>query len=323
MQQHRRCIVVALLSAGLALVTGPAHAQDWPAKPIRIVVPFPAGSATDSIARLVGKEVGETLNQAVVIENKPGAGGAIGAEFVARSAPDGYTLLVASNSQYAANVSLYKKLPYNPVKDFTPIARLSTQPTGLLVRPDFPARTLPEFVSYAKANPGKLSAGYGASSAQVAVARLKKLANLDVLEVPYKGIPLAVADVIGGTVDFTFGDMGAALAQAGGGKLRVIAVTSAVRSPLKPEWPAVAEFYPGYEVVGWHAMTAPLGTPAAIVQKLQDACMKALTKPAVVESLAKLGVDPAPLGPAELGAFIQAEVTRWSEMIREAGIAPE
>src|SRR5689334_22028016 len=154
--------VIAALAFGVLAFTGAdVRAQDWPARPIRIVVPFPAGSATDLIARLVGKDMSETLNQAVVIENKPGAGGAIGADQVAHSAPDGYTLLLASNTQYAANVSLYKKLSYDPAKDFAPVARLSTQPTALLVRPDFPARTLAEFVSYAKARPGKLSGGYG------------------------------------------------------------------------------------------------------------------------------------------------------------------
>jgi tripartite-type tricarboxylate transporter receptor subunit TctC len=323
MRYFREGIVTALAVVALALGAGPAQAQEWPAKPIKFVLPFPPGSATDLIARLVGKDVGETLGQAVVIENKPGAGGAIAAEYAARSAPDGYTFLVASNTQYAANPSLYRKLSYDPVKDLAPVARLSSQPTALLVRPDFPAKTLAEFVAYVKARPGKLSAGYGASSAQVALARMKKLAGLDVLEVPYKGIPLAVADVIGGTVDFTFGDMGAALAQVDGGKLRAIVVTSAQRSPLKPEWPAMAETYPGYEVVGWHAITAPVGTPPAAIQKLQDAALKALTKPQVVEALAKLGVDVAPMPAAQLGPYIAAEVKRWGEMIKEAGIPAE
>jgi tripartite-type tricarboxylate transporter receptor subunit TctC len=316
--------VIAALAFGVLAFTGAdVRAQDWPARPIRIVVPFPAGSATDLIARLVGKDMSETLNQAVVIENKPGAGGAIGADQVAHSAPDGYALLLASNTQYAANVSLYKKLSYDPAKDFAPVARLSTQPTALLVRPDFPARTLAEFVSYAKARPGKLSGGYGSASAQVAVARLEKLAGLDVLEVPYKGIPLAVADVIGGTIDFTFGDMGSALAQTEGGKMRALVVTSAARSPLRPDWPAAAETYKGFEVVGWHALAAPAGTPPAIVQKLQDAALKAVAKPQVIESLAKLGVDPAPLPAAQLGSFITSEIARWADMIKEAGIPAE
>jgi tripartite-type tricarboxylate transporter receptor subunit TctC len=321
----RKLIMSTAVCLVSVLLGGAATAQTtaWPTRTIRFILPFPAGSATDLIARVVGKEVADTLGQPVVIENRPGAGGAIAAEFVARSTPDGYTVLVASNTQYAANVSLYKKLSYNPVKDFAPVARLSTQPTALLVRPGFPANNLAEFIAYVRANPKKLAAGYGASSSQVAIARMRTLAGLDVLEVPYKGIPLAVADVLGGTVDFTFGDLGAAIAQTSGGKLRAIAVTSAVRSPLVPDWPAVAEMFPGYEVVGWHAVTAPAGTPKEIVQKLHDACVKALQKPNVIEALSKLGVTAAPLGPEELGAFIQTEVVRWSELVKEAGITPE
>jgi tripartite-type tricarboxylate transporter receptor subunit TctC len=312
----RACAVALLLGIGSA------HAQTYPVKAIRIILPFPAGSATDSIARVVGKDIAETLGQAVVIENKPGAGGAIASEFVAKSAPDGYIVMVGSNTQLAANPSLFKSLPYDPA-NFAPIARLSTQPTALLVRKDFPAKTLGEFVAYAKANPKKLSGGYGASSAQVAIARLRALTGIDVLEVPYKGIPLAVVDTIGGTVDFTFGDLGAAIAQVKGGKLDAIAITSATRNPLAPDWPPVAESYPGYEVIGWHAMVAPAGTPRDIRQKLYEACAKALAKPEVIQALAALGVTPALMTPEELGPYIPAEVKRWAELIKEAGIKPE
>jgi tripartite-type tricarboxylate transporter receptor subunit TctC len=312
-----RAFAVALL-----LGIGSAHAQTYPVKSIRIILPFPAGSATDSIARVVGKDIAETLGQAVVVENKPGAGGAIASEFVAKSAPDGYTVMVGSNTQLAANPSLFKSLSYDPA-NFAPIARLSTQPTALLVRKDFPAKTLAEFVAYAKANPKKLSGGYGASSAQVAIARLRALTGIDVLEVPYKGIPLAVVDTIGGTVDFTFGDLGAAIAQVKGGKLDAIAITSATRNALAPDWPPVAETYPGYEVIGWHAMVAPAGTPKEIRQKLYEACAKALAKPEVIQALAGLGVTPALMTPEELGPYIPAEIKRWAELIKEAGIKPE
>ena len=305
------------------LVWATAHAQPYPSRPIKIILPFPPGSATDSIARVVSKDMAETLGQAIVVENKPGAGGAIAAEFVAKSPPDGYTVMVASNTQLAANPSLYKQLSYNPVKDFAPVARFSTQPTALLVRKEFPAKTLAEFVSYAKANPKKLSAGYGASSSQIATARLRTLSGIDVLDVPYKGIPAAVIDTISGTVDFTFGDLGSAIAQVQGGKLKALAVTSLTRSPLTPDWPAAAETYPGFEVIGWHAMVAPVGTPRDIRVKLADASAKALAKPEVVQALAALGVSTAPMGPDELGAFIPAEVKRWSELIKEAGITPE
>jgi len=313
---------VALVIAA-CLVWSAAHGQPYPNRPIKIVLPFPAGSATDSIARVVSKDMAETLGQPMVVENKPGAGGAIAAEFVAKSPPDGYTLMVGSNTQYAANPSLFKKLSYDPVKDFAPVARLSTQPNALLVRPDFPAKNVAEFVAYAKANPKKLSGGYGASSAQVAIARLKNMAGIDVLEVPYKGIPLAVVDTISGTVDFTFGDLGAAIAQVQGGKLKALGVSSKERNPLTPTWPTMAETYPGYDVIGWHAIVAPAGTPKEIRVKLYDAAAKALAKKETIEALAALGVTPALMGPDDLGAFIPVEVKRWSELIKEAGIQPE
>lgn len=313
----------AVLAAWLLAWAVSGAAQDWPTKALRVVVPFPPGSATDLVARLVSKEIGDAVGQALVIENRPGAGGSIAAEHVARSAPDGYTLLVASNTQYAANVSLFAKLPYDPVRDFTPVARLSSQPTVLLVRPEFPAKTLAEFIAHVRANPGKLSAGYGASSAQVAIAQMGAVARLDVTLVPYKGIPLAVTDVIGGAIDFTFGDVGAAITQVAAGKLRAVAVTSATRFALTPDWPAIAEMYPGYEIIGWHAMTAPAGTPAMAIAKLQDAALRALTRPHVLEALTKLGLTPAPQTSTELGAYIREEVARWSAMIKEAGIKPE
>jgi len=300
-----------------------AQAQPYPAKTIRFILPFPSGSATDSIARVVGKDMAETLGQPVVVDNKPGAGGAIAAEFVAKSPPDGYTLLVGSNTQLAANPSLYKVLPYNPATDFAPVARLSTQPNALLVRKDFPAKTLGEFVAYAKANPKKLSGGYGSASAQVAIARLRNAAGIEVLEVPYKGIPQAVVDTISGTVDFTFGDLGSAIAQVKGGKMNALGVSSATRNSLTPDWPAIAETYPGYDIIGWHAIVAPPGTPRDVRMKLYDAAAKALAKKEVTESLAQLGVTPAPLNPEELAAYIPVEVRHWADLIKEAGITPE
>ncbi|MFO1313246.1 MAG: tripartite tricarboxylate transporter substrate binding protein [Burkholderiales bacterium] len=313
---------VATLVAAM-LLAAPAHAQAYPQKPIRFILPFPTGSATDQIARVVGKDMAETLGQPVVVENKPGAGGAIAAEFVAKSPPDGYTLFVGSNTQLAANPSLFKTLSYNPVTDFSPVVRMTTQPSAFLVKPDFPAKNIAEFVAVAKASPKKLSAGYGASSAQVAIARLEKLAGFEALGVPYKGIPLAVVDTIGGTVDFTVGDMGSAIAQVKGGKLKSLGVTSEKRNPLVPDWPTVSETYPGFDVIGWHAIVAPPNTPRDIRMKLYDAAAKALAKKEVIDALGGMGVTPGVMNPEELGAFIPAEVKRWGEMIKEAGIQPE
>ena len=309
--------------AAALLLAGHAQAQPYPGKPIRFILPFPTGSATDQIARIVGKDMGETLGQPVVVENKPGAGGAIAAEFVAKSPPDGYTLFIGSNTQLAANPSLFKTLSYNPVTDFAPVVRMTTQPSAFLVRPDFPATNIAEFVAYAKAHPKKLSGGYGASSAQVAIAQLESVGGFEALEVPYKGIPLAVVDTIGGTVDFTVGDMGSAIAQVKGGKLKSLGVTSEKRNPLVPDWPTVSETYRGFDVIGWHAIVAPLNTPRDIRNKLYDAAAKALAKKEVVDTLAGMGVTPGVMNPEELGAYIPAEVKRWGEMIRQAGIKPE
>ena len=312
-----------LALAAAALFTLHAQAQPYPSKPIRFILPFPSGSATDQIARIVGRDMAETLGQPVVVENKPGAGGAIAAEFVAKSPPDGYTLFIGSNTQMAANPSLFKSLSYNPVTDFAPVLRMTTQPSAFLVRPDFPAKNIAEFVAYAKANPKKLSGGYGASSAQVAIAQLESRGGFEVLPVPYKGIPLAVVDVIGGSVDFTVGDMGSAIAQVKGGKLRSLGVTSEKRNPLVPDWPTVSETYPGFDVIGWHTIVAPANTPRDIRNKLYEAGAKALAKKEVIDALAGMGVTPGVMNPDELGAYIPAEVKRWAEMIKQAGIKPE
>jgi len=312
-----------LALAAAALFALHAQAQPYPSKPIRFILPFPTGSATDQISRIVGKEMSETLGQPIVVENKPGAGGAIAAEFVAKSPPDGYILFVGSNTQLAANPGLFKTLSYDPVKDFAPVVRMTTQPSAFLVRPDFPAKNIAEFVAYAKANPKKLSGGYGASSAQVAIAQLESRGGFEVLGVPYKGIPLAVVDTIGGTVDFTVGDMGAALAQVKGGKLKSLGVTSEKRNPLAPDWPTVSETYPGFDVIGWHTIVAPANTPRDIRNKLYDAAAKALAKKEVIDALATMGVTPGVMNPDELGTFIPAEVKRWGEMIKQAGIKPE
>ena len=200
---------------------------------------------------------------------------------------------------------------------------MTTQPSAFLVRPDFPAKNIAELVAQAKASPKKLSAGYGASSAQVAIAQLESLGGFEALEVPYKGMPLAVMDVIGGSVDFTVGDMGTAIAQVKGGKVKSLGVTSEKRNPLVPDWPTVAETYPGFDVIGWHTIVAPANTPRDIRNKLYDAAAKALARKEVIDALAGMGVTPGLMNPDELGAYIPAEVKRWGEMIKQAGIKPE
>jgi len=299
------------------------HAQNYPTRPVKLIVPFPAGSATDQVARVAGAELQQALGQPFVVENKAGAQGAIAAAEVAKAAPDGYTLMLTTNTPHAANPSLFKKLSYDPVKDFTPITRYGTTSFMLMVRPDFPAKSLKEFIAHARSQPGKLSAGYGSAGSQVSVAMLKALGKLDIVEVPYKGIPQTITDTMGGSLQLTFVDMANALAQQKGGKLRGLAVTNGKRSSLAPDLPAVAEELQGYEVIAWFALMGPARLPQPIVQRLHETNMKALAKPDVKERFATVGTDIAPLGPDELGKFIQAEVANWARLVKLAGIQPE
>jgi tripartite-type tricarboxylate transporter receptor subunit TctC len=306
-----------------ALISACALAQTYPARPVKLVVPFPAGSATDQVARLTGAQLQEALGQPFVVENKAGAQGSIAAAEVARAAPDGLTLMVTTNTPQAANVSLFKKLNYDPVKDFAPIARLGTTSFMLMVKPDFPAKDLKEFLAHVRKQPGKLSAGYGSSGSQVSLAMLKSMGKLDVTEVPYKGIPQTITDTMGGSLAFTFVDLGNALAQARGGKLRGLAVTSQKRTPLAADIPAIAEELKGYELIAWFGLVAPAKTPSDIVQKLHDATVKGLAKPEVKEKFAAIGTDVAPLNPEQFGKFIQSEIAHWAKLVKLAGIQPE
>ena len=307
----------------LALISFAVHAQTYPSKPVKLVVPFPAGSATDQIARVVGRELQEALRQPFVVENKPGAQGSIAATEVARAAPDGYTLMVTTNTPQAANVSLFKKLNYDPARDFAPIARLGTISFMLMVRPDFPAKDLKQFLAHARANPGKLSGGYGSAGSQVSQAMLRSMASINFIDVPYKGLPQAITDVLGGSVSFTFADLANALAQSKGGKLRGIAVTSQKRSALAQDVPAIAEELPGYELIAWFALVAPARTPREVVNGVYDVTAKALAKPDVKARFASLGTDVAVMNPEQLDAFIRAEIAKWAKLAKEAGIQPE
>ncbi len=311
-----------LLASALFAAVSTLSLAQYPNKPVKIIVPFPAGSATDLVARVVGLELQSSLGQPFIVENKPGAQGSIATDQVAKGPADGYTLLLPANT-HAAVPSLYKKIPYDPVKDFAPIARLATTALVLMVRTDYPPKNLAEFMTHVKANSGKLSAGYGSSSSHVSVSQLKKMAKVDVAEIPYKGIPLAVNDVLGSTLDFTFVDLGNALAQHKGGKLRGLAVTDKERNPLAPDWPPMASVLPGYEITAWFVLLAPAATPPDVVQKLSEATLKALAKPEMRDKLASIGMVPAPLNAADTGRFIQAEVGRWGQLVKDAGIVPE
>lgn len=314
-----KSLALSLALAGMA----PAFAQGYPARPVRMVVPFPAGSATDLAARVMAQQLQSALGQSFVVDNKPGAGGSIAATEVIRAAADGHTLLFSSNSAVASNVALLKNMPYDPLKDFTPIAGIGENMLVLMIKAAHPAKNLQEFVSYVKQRPGKVTAGYGSSSSQVSIAVLNKLGKLDVLPVPYKGIPLAVTDVMGGTVDFTFVDLGNAMAQSKGGKLRALGITAPKRSPLAADWPALAEAMPGFDITAWFAIVGPAGIPKDVVDKLNQAVGQALKSPEALEKLAGIGIQPMPLAPEQLKAFMVNEVSKWIRLVKDANLQPE
>lgn len=314
-----KSIALGLVLAGAA----PGFAQGYPARPVRMVVPFPAGSATDLAARVMAQQLQTALGQSFVVDNKPGAGGSIAATEVIRAAADGYTLLFSSNSAVASNVALLKNIPYDPLKDFTPIAGIGENMLVLMVKADHPAKNLTEFVAHVKQRPGKVTAGYGSSSSQVSIAVLNKLGKLDVLPVPYRGIPLAVTDLLGGTIDFSFVDLGNAMAQSKGGKLRALGITAPTRSPLAADWPALAEAMPGFDITAWFAIVGPAGIPKDVVDKLNNAVGQALKSPEVREKLAGIGIQPMPLAPEQLKAFMGTEVSKWIRLVKDANIQPE
>ena len=320
----RRLTMTLGLALGLALAGHCAMAQGaYPSRPIRMIVPFPPGAATDLAARVIGQQLSASLGQPVVVDNKPGAGGSIAAMEVIRSAPDGYTLLFASNSAISSNVALLKKIPYDPNKDFSPVAGAGETALVLLVKSGFPVKDLKELMAYVKQHAGKVTAGYGSSSSQVSIAMLNKLGGLDTLSVPYKGIPLAVNDVLGGTLDYTFADTGNALAQVKGGTMRALGVTSPRRTALMADVPAIAEILPGFDITAWFAIVGPAGMPTDVVDKLNGATTQALKTGEMKEKLAHIGLSPMPMPPAQLKTFIGAEVVKWTRLVKDAGVEPE
>jgi len=313
----------ACLAACIAFLAGLACAQSYPTHAVRLVVPYGPGSSPDSVGRVVAQQMQEALGQPVIVANVAGALANVGTAEVARAAPDGYTILLTTNTPHAANVALFKSLPFDLVKDFAPIVRLITTSMVLLVRSDFPASTLKDFIAHAKAKPNGLTAGYGSAATIVSIAKLRTAAGFKTLDVPYKGVPLAITDVLGGQVDFTLGDLAVSMPQIHGGKMKGLGVTSPQRSPLAPELPAIAETFPGYETRIWYGLVAPANTPKAVVAKVHDVVTASLAKPDVKARLAGLGLEPAPMPPDEFAAFIRQEIAKWTKEIREAGIQPE
>lgn len=291
----------------------------YPDRPVKLVVPFPGGSQTDLVARLVAQQLTAQLGGAFVVENRPGAVGTIAATQVARATPDGYTLLVTSAGVQAMNYSLFKELPYKPA-DFAALGRVASTGMVLMVKSDSPVKSVSDLVELAEAKRGKLSAGYGSPGSQIALASFKNLAKIDVLDIPYKGIPNAVTDMLGGQIDFTFVDFGTALAQAKGGALRPLAVTPAGGSSLMPEVPALAKFYPDYSNSSWYGVMAPANTPKDIQETISAALARSMQDPSLVPGLAALGVEPAFMDAAQFQQYIDQEIKSWADMIKLANI---
>lgn len=313
-------------AAALALATaGPALGQAWPTKPVRIVVPFAAGSATDIMARIIADELRNTFGQAFIVDNKPGASAQIGAEIVAHAPPDGYTLFITTNTSHAANPYLFKKLPYDPVKDFAAVANIMHIPVIIVANAKSNFGNLADLVAYAKANPGKASFGYGNSIGQVVGASFAKQTGIQVITVPYKSTPQAITDLLSGQITYSVADMASAQGFVKDGRLKALGVTSAKRLTLLPDVPAIAETpgLEGFEVIAWVAMFAPAGTPKDIVDKLNAAVQTALAKPEVKEKIAGFGAEPAPGTAEDLAAFVQAQLKSWGKSIKDAGIEPQ
>jgi tripartite-type tricarboxylate transporter receptor subunit TctC len=316
---------LALLLTLLAALL-PASAQEsYPSKPVRIIVPYPAGGVADLLPRTVGAKLSEKWKQPVVVENKPGASGNIGMAEGARAEPDGYTLVLAPTGNLTVNQFLFRQMPFDVTKDFTPITVLATSPNVLVVHPSVPVKSFKELIAYAKANPGKLnfsSPGSG-SGAHLAGELLNVEAGIKAVHVPYKGMAPAVSDLVGGQVQMMFAGISTALPHIRAGKLVALAIASPQRSPQLPDVPTVAESgFPGFDVTSWYGVVVRAGTPLAIVKKLHADMAEALAAPDVKEKLASLGLDPLGNSPEDFAKMIAAESRKWSDIVQKANIKP-
>jgi tripartite-type tricarboxylate transporter receptor subunit TctC len=325
MRFRARTATGVLLLAATMSFGSPARAADpYPARTVTILTPFAAGSVTDAAARVVAQALQETLGQPFVVENRAGAGGLLAASAVARAKNDGYTLLLTTNSTHSVVHGLYKNVPYDPIKDFTPIARIGSFSSFFAVTPDKPYQSMQALVAYAKANPGKLSYGVGNSTTHIVGEALKKRTGVDIVRVAYRSNPMVMTDLLAGHIPIMVADLNTGMAQYKAGKVKALAVLTRDRHPLLPEVPTLHEtVMPGYHILAWAGMFGPAGMPPEAVQKLAGAVEKALQRPEIRQRFESSGTDIYWSGPKEFDAFVKSELVSWTAMIKEAGIEPE
>jgi tripartite-type tricarboxylate transporter receptor subunit TctC len=320
----RRAFTLALAAtfAAGSFTALPAAAQAYPTKPITIVVPFAAGGTTDILARVIGEALKKELGQPVVIDNRAGAGGNIGAALAAKAVPDGHTLFMGTVGTHAINAALYKKLSFDPVKDFAPLTRVAMVPNLLVANPARPYKTVKELVAYARSKPGQVTFGSSGNGSSIHLSGelFNSLAKVDMIHVPYKGSAPAVTDLVGGQIDIMFDNMPSAIQHVRNGRLKAIAVTTAKRSPELPDVPTIAEAgVPGYEATSWFGMFAPAATPAPVVAKLNAALVKVLADADVKKKLAEQGAEPYSEKPEQFAEFIRKESAKWAQVVKAAG----
>jgi tripartite-type tricarboxylate transporter receptor subunit TctC len=305
-------------------LAGPAGAQDYPTRPVTIVVPFGPGSATDTTARLIAQGLQEALGRPFVVENKSGGGGLIAANAVARAEPDGYTLLITTNSTHSAAPGLFNNVPYDPIKDFTAVARIGSFPSFLGVDPKLPIRSMAELVAYAKQNPGKLIYGHGNSTGQIVGEALKHRVGIDMVRVAYRSVPAGMTDLMGGHIGVMIPDFGNGLPQLQAEKIRALAVLTAARNSRLPDVPTLNEtVMPGFDLLAWVGLFGPANMPAPAVARLGAETQKILGNPALKARFLAAGADTFWSGPQEFDAYVKTELTKWTSLIKEAGIEPE